>query len=91
MLLWKYGLCVHRVWAVYCASWYDHQGIVKKNSSSLNMFICSSYTHIMEQQANTDFLFELLTTVAKTHECSELFMEPKQRVMCMPSNGLKHS
>jgi len=55
------------------------------------MFICSSYTHIIKQQDNTDFLFELLTTVAKTHECSELFMGPKQRVMCMPSNGLKHS
>jgi len=45
----------------------------------------------MEQQANTDFLFELLTTVAKTHECFELFMEPKQCGMCMPSNGLKDS
>jgi len=39
----------------------------------------------MELQANTDFLFELLTAVAKTHECFELFMELKQCVMCMLS------
>jgi hypothetical protein len=44
---------------------------------------------IMGLQTNTDFLFELLTAVAKTHECFELFMEPKQCVMCMLSNGLK--
>jgi hypothetical protein len=45
----------------------------------------------MELQANTVFLFGLPSTVAKTHECFELFMEPKQCVMCMPSNGLKDS
>ena len=30
MLLCTYGLCVSHVWQVYCASCFDHQGLVKK-------------------------------------------------------------